>query len=108
MRPKQKPSVFRRLVDLGNLEGAMKLVECSRCGSNELFTEDGHAICAFCRSRFTPPANEHSHKETVVDVLSDIQVLFQKCEADPANSFRYANLILDIDPTNQAVAKYLR
>lgn len=86
----------------------MNLVECSRCGSKDLFTADGHVICAFCRSRFTPQVNERTQKETVVDVLSDIQVLLQKCEADPANSFRYASLILDIDPTNKEVIRYLR
>lgn len=70
--------------------------------------EDRRVICAFCRSQFTTQVNEYLPQETVVDVLSDIQVLLQKCKADPANSYRYANLILDIDPTNQDVTHYLR
>jgi len=47
-------------------------------------------------------------RETVMDLLSDIQMLLQKCESDPANRYRYANLILDMDPTNQTAMKYLR
>lgn len=90
------------------MEGAMNLVECSRCGSKDLFVEDMLVICAFCRSRYTPQADQHLQKETVVDVLSDIQVLLQKCETDPTNSYRYASLILDIDPTNQEVINYLQ
>jgi hypothetical protein len=86
----------------------MKTIECSRCGGRDLFVEDAHLVCTFCRSQFSLEADDHPRKETVVDVLSDIQTLLDKCAADPANSYRYASLILDIDPTNREAIKYLR
>ena len=86
----------------------MKLVGCARCGSRELLEEDGFAVCPYCRSRFTPQADDLPRKDTVIGVHSDIQMLLQKCEDDPANSRRYANLILDLDPTNHEATKYLR
>lgn len=86
----------------------MNLVECSRCGSKDLTPRNGHLVCAFCRSEYIPNFGGYPKTETVVDVLSDIQALLQKCELDPSGSRRYANLILDIDPTNQEAAKYLQ
>lgn len=86
----------------------MRIVECSGCGSNDLFSEDEYVICAFCRSRFEAKPHENVIKETVVDVLSDIQRLLKKCDEDPMNSRKYANLILDIDPTNTDVVIYLQ
>ena len=85
----------------------MKLVECTRCGSKELFGESGYVVCAYCKSRFVPQADDLSQRETAIDVHSDIQMLLQKCTDDPSNRRRYAGLILDIDPTNHDAAKHL-
>jgi len=54
------------------------------------------------------PVHGVSAKETVVGVDSDIQMLLEKCREEPANRRRYASLILDMDPTNQEAAAYLR
>lgn len=86
----------------------MKLVRCTRCGSRELVEEDGFAVCTYCRSRFAPQADDLPKRETVIGVHSDIQLLLNKCKADPANSRRYANLILDLDPNNYEATTYLR
>jgi uncharacterized Zn finger protein (UPF0148 family) len=86
----------------------MKLVECTRCGSKELFAENGYVVCAYCQSRFAPQADDVPQRETVIGLHSDIEVLLQKCTDDPANQRRYASLILDIDPTNHAATQYLR
>lgn len=86
----------------------MKLVACTRCGSKELFEERGYVICGYCRSRFAPQAQDLPQRETIIGVHSDIQVLLQKCQDDPSNRRRYANLILDIDPTNEQATKYIR
>jgi hypothetical protein len=85
----------------------MKLVECTGCGSKELFVESGYVVCAYCRSRFSPQPDDLPPKMTVIGVDLDIQLLLQKCEDDPANRHRYASLILDIDPTNHEAGKYL-
>jgi uncharacterized Zn finger protein (UPF0148 family) len=89
------------------LDRVMKLVECTRCGSKELFMEDGYVVCAYCQSQFSPQTGDLPPKETVIGVHSDIQALLQKCQDDPSNRRRYASLILDIDPTNREARKYL-
>ena len=85
----------------------MKLIKCTRCGSRELFEEDGYVVCAYCQSRFVPQADDVLQKETVIGIHSDIQSLLQMCVDDPANRRRHASLILDLDPTNEAARKYL-
>jgi hypothetical protein len=85
----------------------MKLVLCTRCGSKDLSEENGYVVCDYCQSRFVPQADDLPQAETVIGVHSDIQLLLQKCQDDPANRPRYAQLILDIDPTNQAARNYL-
>ncbi|TYL50034.1 hypothetical protein FXB39_10205 [Nocardioides sp. BGMRC 2183] len=86
----------------------MKLVRCTRCGSNDLFEQNGVAVCSYCRSRFIPQADDHAPPASVISVATDIDELLQRCVADPANRRRYANLILDLDPTNQSALQYLR
>ena len=86
----------------------MKLVVCTACGSRELSEEDGYVVCVYCQSRFVPQAEDRLQTETVIGVQSDVEVLLQKCQDDPANRFRYAGLVLDIDPTNQEARQYLR
>jgi transcription elongation factor Elf1 len=82
----------------------MKLLECARCGSKELLEKEGYVVCVYCGSRFQ---SEDSNHPTVIDVYSDIQLLLRKCIEDPENRRRYAGLILDIDPSNSEVMKYL-
>ena len=86
----------------------MKLVECIRCGSKELFEENGYVVCGYCQSRFAPQADDLPAKETVINLHSDVQVLLQKCKDEPSNRRRYASLILDLDPTNREAAEYLQ
>lgn len=85
----------------------MKLVVCTRCGSRDLSEEGDYVVCAYCRSRFVPQARDRLPKETVIGIVSDVELLLQKCQDDPANRRRYAGLVLDIDPTNQTARKYL-
>jgi len=85
----------------------MKLVECPKCGSQELIEQRGYVFCAYCRSKFIPRAEDSPPVESVIAINSDIDDLLQKCRTDPPNRRRYANLILDIDPTNHEAMKYL-
>lgn len=85
----------------------MKLVKCSSCGSTELVENDGIIVCVYCQSRFFPQADDVPPRETVIGIESDIEVLLQKCRQDQKNRRRFANLILDIDPSNQEARKYL-
>lgn len=85
----------------------MKLISCTGCGSRDLFEEGGFVVCSYCQSRFVPQPDEVLQKQTVISVLSDVELLLEKCENDPVNRRRYAALVLDIDPTNQAARQYL-
>ena len=73
----------------------MNQIKCKGCGSKELFEEDGYLICAYCKSQFALQADDLALRRSVIDVHSDIQNLLKKCETDPVNSRRYANLVLD-------------
>jgi hypothetical protein len=85
----------------------MQPVECPKCGSMDLVAQGGYVVCAYCRSKFVPRDEDIPPPESIISVESDIQALLRKCRDDPANSRRYANLILDIDPTNLEAMKYL-
>ncbi|KRL54768.1 hypothetical protein FC70_GL001570 [Paucilactobacillus oligofermentans DSM 15707 = LMG 22743] len=66
--------------------------------------KDNYLICNYCDSKFIP---EKQEKETNISLGSDAENLLNKMKNDPANARMYANLILDIDPNNQEVRKYL-
>ncbi len=85
----------------------MKIVECTRCGSKELTEDNGYAVCCYCQSRFVPQADEKPSMITSIQLESDVEALLRKCREDPTNRIRYANLILDIDPTNREALQYL-
>ena len=85
----------------------MKSVGCKSCGSQELYEDQGHFVCVYCQSRFTPEAEDYPRMISIIDVHSDIQMLLKKCIEDSANRRRYASLILDIDPSNVEALKYL-
>ncbi len=86
----------------------MKLMICTRCGSNELRQFNGYLVCNYCRSQYSIQQEDLPQKESIVDMVSDVEALLAKCRSDPANRRRYANLVLDIDPTNSEVLQYLR
>lgn len=86
----------------------MKLIECTKCGSNELFEENGYAICAYCRLKFVPSRDDLPATETVISVFDDVQQLLLRCKNEPDSRRRLAGLILDIDPTNKEAQRYLR
>jgi hypothetical protein len=55
-----------------------------------------------------PQPEDAPAMESAIGVHSDIQNLLLKCEEDPANATRYANLILDLDPSNSRALQYLK
>lgn len=82
-------------------------MKCSGCGSSDQFLENGYLICNYCRSKNRADPRDIPQKETIISINSDIEKLIEKCKSDPDNCRRYANLILDIDPTNQEAHHYL-
>jgi hypothetical protein len=85
----------------------MKLIDCKSCGSIELVEVAGYIVCVYCRVKYAPSASDLPPVESVIELKTDVDILLEKCAADPANRVRYVNLILDIDPSNSAVRKYL-
>jgi hypothetical protein len=85
----------------------MKLANCPSCGGRELVEENGMVVCVYCRSKFVAQADDALPTATVIGIPSDIEVLLKKCKEEPSNRRMYANLILDIDPTNSEATQYL-
>ena len=85
----------------------MKIVRCQSCGANELVEKDGYMVCTFCNTRYTIEKEDLGIKTSSISLDSDIDILLKKCESDPKNAKKYANLILDIDPDNEEAIKYL-
>lgn len=85
----------------------MKQIRCPNCGSDKFITKDGMYKCSFCDSFYQLEEDERQRKQSEVSLQSDIDTLLQKCKKDPKNARRYANRILDIDPTNKEAHRYL-
>ena len=85
----------------------LKAIVCEKCGSNDWIEMPGFRKCKFCGTIYQLTAEDQPIKESSIDIQSDVQALLQKCESDPMNAKKYANLVLDIDPTNGDAMKYL-
>lgn len=85
----------------------MTFVDCAGCGSKELVEKDGIFVCAYCQTKNYSQANSTQMSGTSIAIASDIQALLQKCRNDPPNRRQFANLILDIDPTNLEAKRFL-
>lgn len=85
----------------------MKGFVCTSCGSTEYREQDGYRICEYCGTKFVPEADEKAKKPSSIGLNSDVERLLQKCRENPRKAAKYANLVLDIDPTNQEAQQYL-
>jgi len=86
----------------------MKSIRCQNCSAQDLIEENGVVTCTYCRSRFIVQASDLPPTKAVIEISADVAALLQKCQQDPVNRRRYANLILDIDPNNVDALAYLR
>ena len=112
----------------------MKALNCKNCGANALIRENEYMVCPYCDSRFIVTKEEcqnvfsssyqptlpftkfssscqtsHSYHgvSSPIALDDDIARLLKKCQTDPSNAQKYANLVLDIDPDNEEALKYL-
>ncbi len=85
----------------------MNTVICERCGSNDLYEDNGFLICRYCGTRHFISNNDTNNKESNIELNEDVAALLQKCRNDPYNAAKYARLILQIDPNNVEAATYL-
>ncbi|WP_390408893.1 TFIIB-type zinc finger domain-containing protein [Lacticaseibacillus jixiensis] len=84
----------------------MKDYKCQNCGASDFIQVDGKLICSYCGAVYQPDTPIQA--PTTIALADDVQALLQKMREDPANARRYANLVLDLDPTNTEILKYLR
>ncbi len=76
---------------------------CACCGASDFRIEKGYRICNYCDTKHEAEVK----KESRISLDDDIAVLLRKCKTEPRNARKYANLILDIDPTNKEAMKYI-
>ena len=85
----------------------MKSIVCEKCGASNWDEQNGYRVCRFCGTRYETAPDDAGKKDSVISVRSDIDRLLEKCRKEPWKAKKYANLILDIDPTNKEALKYL-
>ena len=79
----------------------MKEIVCKNCGGNDFFARGNIMVCKYCGSKYI------SEPTSCISLGDDINRLLVKCESDPKNAKKYANLVLDMDPTNKEALKYV-
>ncbi len=89
----------------------MKLIKCKQCGGNEFDRKGEYMICRYCNSHYLAETDDYSVDPSAnhsgISLTSDVERLLRKCKSEPKKARKYANLILDIDPTNREARKYL-
>ena len=99
----------------------MKKIICSCCGSSQFSFINGYRICNYCETRYSISLDEQrcenkaiieknlKNKElsSGININNDVERLLNLCKKDKAHASKYANLILDIDPSNQEALKYI-
>ncbi len=76
----------------------MKAKICQMCGSNDFYDDGNFLICKYCNTKYKKDLIKNTTK---IDLNDDVNRLLIKCKHDPINAYRYAVLILDIDPFNK-------
>lgn len=87
----------------------MQDIICKNCGGNQFREQNGYRTCIYCDTKYAIEFGER--KDGIIRGISlgdDIEMLLRKCRNDPKNAARYANRILDIDPSNTEALAYLR
>lgn len=85
----------------------MRELKCKNCGAVKLNRQGNSWYCEFCGSAFSVEASDVPQEGMGLSLNSDVEKLLQKCRTDPRNASKYANLILDMDPTNEDALKFL-
>lgn len=88
----------------------MKALICTRCGASDFVEIGGMLMCKYCKTKYQKQVVSTIKKRkatTSIALNDDIAALLKKCKDDPLNARRYANRILDIDPTNIEARRFL-
>ena len=85
----------------------MNALICSKCGASKWKEEEDYLICLYCETKYLKTQEHRVTKSSSIALNKDVERLLQKCKTDKINARKYANLVLDIDPTNKEAIKYL-
>ena len=85
----------------------MKEISCKNCGGDQFKIKKIYRICQYCGSKYLLTAEERA-MTSKIELGNDVKRLLAKCKSDPKHARRYANLVLDIDPTNLEARRYLK
>ena len=85
----------------------MKVIVCKQCGASGLQKKSGYMICPYCGTTYQITEEDLPVRSSTIAINDDVKRLLEKCRKDPRNARRYANLILDIDPSNKEALRYL-
>lgn len=80
---------------------------CKNCGSGDFREEDGYRICNHCNAKYIITSEDKRIVSSTIELNEDIARLLSKCKTDPDRAYKYAQRILEIDPSNQEAAKIL-
>lgn len=72
-----------------------------------MMQKDRYMECPYCNSKFLIEASDIPQQSIGIFLNEDVSNLLEKCRKDPKNAKKYANLILDIEPTNKEALKYI-
>lgn len=86
----------------------MEKLICESCGASEFIDDGEHYTCSFCGSQYVKQKNKNADSSPGIALDEDISRLLSKCKTDPENAEKYANLVLDIDPSNSEAMKYIK
>ena len=85
----------------------MKALICEHCGGDEFIEKEGYYICRYCKSTFVPSKDMKPEKTATIALNDDVARLLQKCKTDPVRAQKYAELILEMDPSNKEAIEIL-
>ena len=91
----------------------MKNIQCNKCKSVDFERINGVMKCIYCRTIYVADANavtklfNDNVANSVIEIDEDILRLLERIEKEPWNARKFANMILDIDPTNEEALRLL-
>ena len=91
----------------------MKNIECKKCKSVDFEKINNSLRCIYCRTIYIDDTDiekkflKNNAPNSTIEIDEDILLLLDKIQREPWNRNRYANMILDIDSTNEEALKIL-
>lgn len=86
----------------------MKELRCPSCGSIDLRKENNAYICNHCGMRLLITKEDGLSVSSSIELNEDVARLLKQWDADPTNGKKYAQLILQIDASNEKAKRELQ